>query len=109
MLLADNSHDYLVAINPAQKVIGYTVVNWQPFLCFKGVEGYVSELFVNDEFRGLGVGKALLAEIEKIAENKNCVRLMLLNKKEWISYKRGFYQKAGWLEREDIANFIRPF
>jgi len=36
---------------------------------------YLEDLFVNPEFRGLGIGKALLARIAAIAVEKNCPRL----------------------------------
>lgn len=31
---------------------------------------------------------------------------MLVNSRERESYQRQFYQKQGWIERENIANFI---
>jgi GNAT superfamily N-acetyltransferase len=36
---------------------------------------YLEDLFVNPEFRGLGIGKALLARVAAIAVEKNCPRL----------------------------------
>jgi GNAT superfamily N-acetyltransferase len=36
---------------------------------------YLEDLFVHTEFRGLGVGKALLARVAAIAVEKNCPRL----------------------------------
>jgi GNAT superfamily N-acetyltransferase len=36
---------------------------------------YLEDLFVHPEFRGLGVGKALLARVAAIAVDKNCPRL----------------------------------
>ena len=36
---------------------------------------YLEDLFVNPEFRGLGIGKALLARVAAIAVEKDCARL----------------------------------
>ncbi len=36
---------------------------------------YLEDLFVHTEFRGLGIGKALLARVAAIAVEKNCPRL----------------------------------
>jgi len=36
---------------------------------------YLEDLFVNPEFRGLGIGKALLAKVAAIAVEKGCPRL----------------------------------
>ena len=36
---------------------------------------YLEDLFVNPEFRGLGIGKALLARVAAIAVEKGCPRL----------------------------------
>jgi hypothetical protein len=44
--------------------------------------------------------------LEEMAREKGCDRLMLTNAKQRQSYKRSFYHKCGWREREEIANFV---
>jgi len=39
--------------------------------------GYVSELFVREGDRGLGIGKALMAEAERLTAERGLVRLMV--------------------------------
>jgi N-acetylglutamate synthase-like GNAT family acetyltransferase len=103
---ADNSHLVLVAQSQAGEILGYSAVHWLPYLILAGPEGYVSELFIKNEFRGRGIGGQLLDAIKAEAEQRGCSRLMLLNKRQRESYQRQFYMKHGWEEREDAANFV---
>jgi GNAT superfamily N-acetyltransferase len=47
--------------------------NYSTFLGQKGL--YLEDLFVNPDRRGRGIGKALLAQLAKIAKERNCGRL----------------------------------
>ena len=105
--LADDSHLVLVAEDANHKITGYASVHWLPYLFMSG-EGYVSELFVSEAVRGRGIGRELLAVIEKAARSRGCQRLCLTNLRDRESYQRQFYNKAGWRERSEAANFIYP-
>jgi len=102
---ADRSHSvYVAEINGEVK--GYAAVHWCPYLLFTGPEGYVSELFVSNSARGQGIGTELLDVIEQEARSRGCSRLGLLNRRSRESYQRKFYEKHGWVEREEFASFI---
>ena len=101
----DGDNTLLVAETDARGVVGYLFVHWLPNLIF-GDEGYVSELFVLPEARGQGVGTALLDAVKRLGIARGCVRLTLFNRRERESYQRGFYQKHGWIERDDAALFM---
>lgn len=52
---------------------------FQNFSTFIGRPGlYIEDLYVRPEFRGKGVGKALLNEVIKLAKDRNCGRV------EWV-------------------------
>lgn len=102
---ADDSHLILVAETPDGAVAGYCAVHWLPYLMLAGPEGYVSELFVREEHRGQGIGRRLLEAIKTEAQKRGCSRLDLLNIRKRESYRRQFYAKQGWEER-DAANFV---
>ncbi len=102
----DDSHLILVAQTINGEIIGYCAVHWLPYLILAGPEGYISELFIKEEFRGQGVGNKLLEAIKAEAQNRGCSRLMLLNIRDRESYQRQFYAKHGWEERPDAANFV---
>ncbi len=102
---ADESHTVLVA-DDGREVLGYIGVHWLPYLMLSGREGFVSELFVAESARGRGVGSKLLSAVTEEAVQRECFRLMLLNRRTRESYGRGFYVKAGWTERHEFANFV---
>jgi len=105
LCLADDSHLVLVAVANGE-IAGYCAVHWLPYLFLAGPEGYVSELFIKDEFRGHSIGGQLLEAVKAEAQQHGCSRLMLLNMRKRDSYQRGFYSKHGWEERPDAANFV---
>jgi len=55
---------------------------------------YLEDLFVNPEFRGLGIGKALLARVAAIAVEKGCPRLQW-EVLDWNTPAIEFYQALG--------------
>lgn len=65
------------------------------FSTFRGRPvGYLEDLFVRPEHRGLGVGKALLAHVARWAVRRGCARLdwAVLN---WNEAAIGFYSAIG--------------
>ena len=66
--------------------------NYSTFLAKQGI--YLEDLFVKPEFRGRGIGKALLAQLARIAVERECGRL------EWsvLDWNRDairFYETLG--------------
>ena len=80
-----------------------------PYLILKGSEGYISELFVLENFRGIGIGSKLMKTVEDMAKSKNVERLNLLNSQNCDSYHQGFYKNYWFLERKEFVNFIKSF
>lgn len=97
-----------VAENDAGAVVGYGAVHWTPFLFLAGGEAYVTELFVHPSAAGRGIGTAILEEITAEAGRRGCARVSLLNGRDRESYRRSFYKQRGWIERENMANFVLP-
>jgi len=106
MCLADDSHTTFVATGEDGSVVAYAAVHWLPYLFLAGPEGYLSELFVSEPWRGQGVGTALLDAVISTARDRGCARLLLEAAKHRDSYKRGFYPHRGWVEREDMASMV---
>jgi len=103
--LARDDHLVLLAEDADGRILGYCAVHWLPYLFFEGLEGYVSELFIHESVRGRGVGAQLLEAVKAEARQRGCLRLSLLNGRQRDSYRREFYKKNGWRER-DMANFV---
>jgi GNAT superfamily N-acetyltransferase len=106
LCLQDDSHSLYLAEDGDLALLGYTAVHWLPYLIFSGPEGFVSELFVDASARGQGLGARLLEAVQAEARRRGCARLSLINMRSRESYQRGFYEKLGWQERPDAANFI---
>jgi GNAT superfamily N-acetyltransferase len=105
LCMSDDSHTVYVA-EEGGVIEGYVSVHWIPFLFLRGPEAYISELVVSDLNRGHGIGAQLVEKVKEDAAKRGCGRLSLLNSRGRESYQRGFYQKHGWTERTDMANFI---
>lgn len=104
--LEDDSHTVLVAQRTNGEVVGYLSAHWYANL-LRGGDGYISELFIHPGATGKGVGGQLLQTIETYARQRNCTRLLLMNRRDRESYRRGFYRKHGWQELHEGAYFIR--
>jgi GNAT superfamily N-acetyltransferase len=102
--MGDDSHTVLVAERDG--VVGYVAAHWLPYLILPHPEAYVSELFVHETARGLGVGGLLLDAIHREAHARGCSRVSLLNRNTRESYRRGFYAKRGYEARDDMVNFV---
>jgi GNAT superfamily N-acetyltransferase len=89
------------------QVVGYIHGEIIAYLLFAGREMVVSEMFVERQWRGKGVGSALLAAIEEQAAKQRCFRISVLNSRERESYKRGFYPSRDYEERSQVANFTK--
>ncbi|MFA5375592.1 MAG: GNAT family N-acetyltransferase [Dehalococcoidia bacterium] len=106
MCHADKSHTIYVAENESGQIVGYVAAHWLPYLFLDGPEGYLSELFIDESYRGNSIGTKLLETVKEEARKRGCSRLLLLNSRKRESYQRSFYKKHGWTEREEAANFV---
>lgn len=66
--------------------------NYSTFLTKPGI--YLEDLFVLPEFRGKGIGKALLSHLAKLAMDRDCGRLEW-SVLDWNEPAIGFYQQMG--------------
>lgn len=66
--------------------------NFSTFLAQPGI--YLEDVFVKPDFRGLGIGKALLVSIAQIAVERNCGRFEW-SVLDWNTDAIGFYERLG--------------
>jgi len=76
--------------------------NFSTFVGRAGV--YLEDLFVRPQFRGDGVGKALLAALARIAVERGCGRLEWAVL-DWNEPAIGFYSKLGAVPQDDWTVF----
>ncbi len=72
--------------------------NYSTFLAKPGL--YLEDLFVQPEFRGRGIGKALLLHLAKLANARGCGR-MEWSVLDWNEPAKGFYRKLGAVPLDD--------
>lgn len=101
------SHDQVLVALEGDRVVGYGAVRWMPNLILRGPDGYLSELFLHPAVCGHGIGTSLLDAFRAEAKKRQADRLWCINFRDRDSYRRGFYRKSGWTER-DIAVFMEP-
>ncbi len=106
-------HDQLFGEHPAAEVliadvegesVGFALFfsTFSTFLAKPGI--YLEDLFVLPDARGLGVGKALLLEVAKIAVDRKCGRLEWAVL-DWNEPAIGFYKKLGALPLDDWTTY----
>ena len=66
--------------------------NYSTFLARRGI--YLEDLFVSPEFRGRGIGRALLAHLARLAVERGCGRLEWAVL-DWNAPAIGFYRSLG--------------
>jgi GNAT superfamily N-acetyltransferase len=93
-----------------QKPVGFALYFYN-YSTFQGRPGiFLEDLFVNPEFRGKGIGRALLAHLAKVAVRENCGRYVW-QVLDWNTPSIEFYKSLGarlmreWLTMrvEDVA------
>ena len=76
------------------KAIGFALF-FPTFSTFRGQPGlYLEDVYVRPEHRGRGVGKALLANVARIAVDRGCGRLEW-SVLDWNEPSIGFYRSLG--------------
>jgi GNAT superfamily N-acetyltransferase len=76
--------------------------NYSTFLAKPGL--YLEDLFVKPDFRGAGLGKALLLHLAKIAHARGCGR-MEWSVLDWNQPAIDFYNKLGAVPMDDWTVF----
>jgi len=83
-----------IAEDGAGEAIGFALFfhNFSTFLGLPGI--YLEDLFVRPAHRGLGVGRALLVYLARLARHRNCGRLEW-SVLDWNESAIGFYRRLG--------------
>ena len=90
-----------------QRVVGY--IHGADYDCtYSKPLKNIMAIGVLDEFRGLGIGRILLAEVENWAKSEGCAGVRLVS-----GYNRAaahqFYLRCGYYDRKDQKNFMKIF
>jgi GNAT superfamily N-acetyltransferase len=87
-----------------EKPVGFALY-FSTFSTFLGKRGlYLEDIFVEPDYRGRGIGKALLRRLARIAKERNCGR-MEWSVLTWNQPSIEFYHKLGAVTLEDWRMF----
>ncbi|HLI46812.1 MAG TPA: GNAT family N-acetyltransferase [Geobacterales bacterium] len=106
-ILAKDRNSIIVAEDEG-KIIGYSLFNINASEPFKVRTkwAYISDLFVEKEYRGRKIGTALLNYIERISLEKNSKKMRLLvwkdNENALKFYEKNGYRIVGYLLEKDL-------
>lgn len=109
----DKLRDTLFTSPPAAEVViaridgepvGFALFfhSYSTFLAQRGL--FLEDLFVNPDKRGLGVGKALLSHLAKIALERSCGRFEW-NVLDWNELAINFYRSIGAVPMDEWTTF----
>jgi ribosomal protein S18 acetylase RimI-like enzyme len=68
---------------------------------------YIETLIVGKDYRGKGVGKALIAKAEETAKEHKAHKIHLITGKTWSAVK--FYESAGYKVTAELPNHYNHF
>ena len=93
-LFSNNKKAYCLIADYDSKPVGFALYfyNYSTFLGKPGI--YLEDLFVDTDYRGKGIGKALLLELIKIAKNENLGRVEW-SVLDWNKPSIDFYKSLG--------------
>ena len=99
-VLAGENSQVLLAVEATGRTLGLMSISLRPQLRLAGTILCIDELAVIAEARGAGVGRALLSEAKKIAQEQKAQRIELHTNRARESYRRNFYVKSGFTEAD---------
>lgn len=93
-LFGDRPYAEAILAEVAGQAVGFALFfpSYSTFLTQPGL--YLEDLFVMAEYRGKGIGKALLAHVAQLAVARGCGRLEW-NVLDWNAPAIAFYQRMG--------------
>ena len=103
-LFGDTASAEVVIAEAHGQAAGFALffANYSTFLGRPGI--YLEDLFVRPEFRALGIGRALLAHLARLAVNRGCGRLEWAVL-DWNAPAIGFYEKLGAIPRSEWTTY----
>ena len=94
--IAIENYIYLVAESGAGTVIGFISCHTQLLLHHCGKVAEIQELYIDGKHRNLGIGKALLNEVEKRLMLNNCISFEVTAQNKRLQTHQ-FYENNGFL------------
>jgi GNAT superfamily N-acetyltransferase len=102
-ILSNTNADLFIAENEA-KIIGYVLGFHHSTFYANGVTSWVEELFVSDEYRGMKIGKKLMALIEEKAMERGSKLVALATRRASDFYRAIGYDESATYFKKALSN-----
>lgn len=104
-----NKYRIWVAKNPVQETVGFSIFSIRTDYvegAVKSPTGYLEGIFVEPEFRKLGIAKEFIRLGENWCQEKGCSQI---GSDTWLTDKesRAFHKKVGFWEEEEVVHFLK--
>lgn len=87
-----------------EHLIAYALF-YKSFASFRGQRGYyLEDIFIDDGYRGMGVGETMLKKIARIAKSNGFARIDF-QVLDWNAPAISFYEKLGAVGNQDESHF----
>lgn len=98
----------LLAELPSNRIIGFAEVDLRPYAdgCHSSPVGYLEGWYVCPDFRGRGVGRALLEASEEWARQRGCTEMASDTQLDNTGSRRA-HRAVGYTEVEQLVHFRR--
>lgn len=93
----------IIVAHKDEIVCGYLAYSFKPQLRLSGLIMEIDELCISTKTRGQGVGSQLLDKVKEMAKGRGTKRIVLSTNRERESFKRGFYLKNGFQEKNSAT------
>ncbi len=105
-IVLKNSNSYIYVATDKEKLIGFATLSVRNVVRYSKSIAELDELFVLEEYRKHGIGKALIKKIEKKTKELNCKGIFIQSGKDHkiahIFYKNLDYVKRGYYFTKDL-------
>ena len=96
-----NNHEIICIAYSGSVAVGYCTGLIVKSICYKNSRIDIEALFVKEEYRNKGFGKALITYMEKEASSKNITHFHI-NTNNGNTVAKSFYKKIGYKETGEI-------
>ncbi|MDX8345826.1 GNAT family N-acetyltransferase [Rossellomorea sp. YZS02] len=98
-LINDKSVDLIVA-EKEQELIGYVLVLHHPAFYANEIVSWVEELLVLEQYRGKGIGRSLMSQVERLSKNRGSKLVALATRRADKFYKSiGYDESATYFKK----------
>lgn len=85
-----------------ETIVGFACLRVTRSICYECALAELTELYVEESFRGRGIGRALMAQAEHVAQEQGAESLMLLTGGKNLT-AQDFYRSSGYQVLQDLV------